>query len=456
MKAANPGTYAVILTQIIGGQAPGDVRSMAAVILRRNMTPTSDTDVQHVFKLMTPEQHTFMKEALLAAILGTQEKSILHKICNLVVEVQGAMWEYQNEAIWQEMLNMLFGFITTNEAMKVDAALQIMCGLFSNIIDHLVKYKKDLYGIFQTTLAHADLDVQLSALQALSNYLQVAENKDTKDFVQLIEPMAAVVMRAYKEDEETTLEDALMEFNDIAEVEPKFFRKNFKDLFNAFIPIVAKGDFTKPLIRHQPIELIMTIAERMPNLLKKDDETLGRFLDTIFRLMIDIDEDIDDDWLQPKEGFRADEDEEEEDQVHFGKNIIDRLVGAVGEKKMLPLLSALCGNSLADNMDWRTKHAGLMALSQVGEYIEDITHLAQMLPMVLKHLMHENPKVRYAALHCIGQLSDDQTEDFQETYYETVYPALIKQMSDPIPRVQSHTLAALTNFLEGANEEIAM
>ncbi len=43
-----------------------------------------------------------------------------------------------------------------------------------------------------------------------------------------------------------------------------------------------------------------------------------------------------------------------------------------------------------------------MAFSQVGEYIEDIENIRAMIPIVLQHLMHPNPKIRYSALHCIG------------------------------------------------------
>ena len=57
--------------------------------------------------------------------------------------------------------------------------------------------------------------------------------------------------------------------------------------------------------------------------------------------MIDIDKDIDESWLRPKEGFKAEEEEEEEDSVHFGKTCVDRLVSSVGEDVMLPLLSHL-------------------------------------------------------------------------------------------------------------------
>ena len=85
----------------------------------------------------------------------------------------------------------------------------------------------------------------------------------------------------------------------------------------------------------------MTIVERVPGVIKKDQQTLMSLLDLIFKLMIDIDEDIDESWMRPKEGFRADEEEEEEDSVHFGKQCVDRIVSGVGEETILPLLSTL-------------------------------------------------------------------------------------------------------------------
>ena len=99
--------------------------------------------------------------------------------------------------------------------------------------------------------------------------------------------------------------------------------------------------------------------------------------------MIDIDKDIDNSWLTPKEGFRADEEEEEDDSVHFGKTCVDRLVSSVGEEIMLPLLSQLVQTTLQNDSDWRYKNAGLMAFSQVGEYIDDIQKIAPMIPVVI-------------------------------------------------------------------------
>ena len=202
-----------------------------------------------------------------------------------------------------------------------------------------MKYKNELGGIFERTLQFSKLDIKLASLQALSNYLSVAERKDTKDFIKLLPLMTGVITQAFTEEDETVLEDALVEFNELAEIEPNFFRADFKMLYEAFKPIVAYKDFANNSIRHQPMEFVVTMIERKPSLAKKDEPLIKDVLESIFQLMIDIDEDIDADWMCPKEGFAGEE--EEEDNVNFGKQAVDRLVAGVGDGMMLPLIGQL-------------------------------------------------------------------------------------------------------------------
>ena len=54
--------------------------------------------------------------------------------------------------IWQDLLNLLFQFIQGDQEAQIDSALVIFNGLFSHILDHLVKYKSELGGIFERTL----------------------------------------------------------------------------------------------------------------------------------------------------------------------------------------------------------------------------------------------------------------------------------------------------------------
>ena len=46
----------------------------------------------------------------------------------------------------------MFTFIQGDVEAQIDTALLIFNGLFGHIMDHLVKYKNDLAGIFERTL----------------------------------------------------------------------------------------------------------------------------------------------------------------------------------------------------------------------------------------------------------------------------------------------------------------
>jgi hypothetical protein len=122
------------------------------------------------------------------------------------------------------------------------------------------------------------------------------------------------------------------------------------------------------------------MIERKTSLASKEVEKLKDLLELIFRLMIDIDDEVDDSWKCPKEG--ASMEEEEEDNVSFGKTLVDRLIASVGDQMMLPLIGTLVQNTMANDTDWRYKHAGIMAFSQVGEYVDEPDKLRMMLPAI--------------------------------------------------------------------------
>ncbi len=96
--------------------------------------------------------------------------------------------------------------------------------------------------------------------------------------------------------------------------------------------IVAKNDFTNTTIRHQPVEFFVTVVERVPNVVKKDEETLKQLLDLIFKLMIDIDEDIDETWMRPKEGSESTKRKRRKTQLPLEKHALTGLYQALEMK----------------------------------------------------------------------------------------------------------------------------
>lgn len=72
--------------------------------------------------------------------------------------------------------------------------------------------------------------------------------------------------------------------------------------------------------------------------------------------------------------------------------------------------------------DWRYRHAGLMAISAVGEgcYKQMETLLPDIVNTVLPFLADQHPRVRYAACNAVGQLSTDFAPGFQKKFHTRV------------------------------------
>jgi len=218
-----------------------EIRSLAAVILRRNIS-SSDVDVADVedvanndnlWQRLSDESRNQIKVELLNTLSNTAEwpKNVIHKVCSLAVVVQGEMQEHEDKGIWNELITLVNTLIQSGVDSNIDSALQIFDGLFGYIMDYMIQFKDDLIKTFINTLRHKTLDIQLASLQCVSKLLSTAERKDVKQFTELMPDMTKVIINAFNEQDETVLEDALVEFNELAEIEPIFFKPYFADVY---------------------------------------------------------------------------------------------------------------------------------------------------------------------------------------------------------------------------------
>ena len=111
-------------------------------------------------------------------------------------------------------------------------------------------------------MAHPDLEVASATLSAVASFLSIAKSDFTKSYQPCLEGMVNVALRALEADDEVNIEIAMIEFNNIAESEAKFFYSSYKDLFFAFTKLIEKNDYANSGIRHQPLEFLVTIVDK--------------------------------------------------------------------------------------------------------------------------------------------------------------------------------------------------
>jgi HEAT repeat protein len=66
-----------------------------------------------------------------------------------------------------------------------------------------------------------------------------------------------------------------------------------------------------------------------------------------------------------------------------------------------------------------------------------IKNLEPVVSMVLNLFQDPHPRVRWAAINAIGQMSTDLGPDLQEQYHQRILPSIVRAMDDyQNPRVQ--------------------
>lgn len=460
VRTANPDKYFLYMLEGVKDVDVSDnARVMACVLLRRDFCPTS-SKMANMWNLLqsTPEYHQvqdYIKNTVLEQFKTEQKKVILNKIGELASEISSSINDNDNKVIWEDLFTTAKELVANGNEVQMEAGINVYTESFRSIANDIVEKDADLHAMFERTLTYENLNINLCALQAVSQLLCVVQPKYAPKFIGLLEFMVKVPMKAAQAQDESVLEDALIEFNSMADAEPKFFKDHFEDLFKVFNDIIKQSDDLSSSVKHQPIEFLVTVVERQPSLMQDNEGYLKELLDTVFKLMIDIEDEIDDTWGDPKDPAQVKE-EVDEDTVVFGKEVIDRLCSSIGEDIMLPLICQLVEVTIKNEDNWRFKNAGLSAFSQIAEYVADIDQVKDMIPTVIDHCKHPHPKVRHSAVHCLGQFATDLKHQFTENYHETVIPAFHERMDDEVNRVKAHACGSLSNFLEKSAQDIGV
>ena len=109
-------------------------------------------------------------------------------MCDLLVEIAGAIYDDKSEK-WQDLFGIIFKLVNSEDPKHIDGGLSCLSGLFAVMVDEFNGQEAELLGILKAKLMHNDLDIQLSALQAVSSYLGMAQRKYTKPYKELIPQM---------------------------------------------------------------------------------------------------------------------------------------------------------------------------------------------------------------------------------------------------------------------------
>eukprot|EP00850_Spirogloea_muscicola_P020012 SM000205S06219 [mRNA] locus=s205:248959:255137:+ [translate_table: standard] len=450
-KAALPDALVLRLLAALRASPRDDLRAMCAVLLRRVLTK----DDVSLWPRLAPATQAAVKAELLQRVRDERAKSISKKLCDTVAELAAGVFE---DGLWPELLPFMFACVSASDDRLREAALLIFAQLAQYIAPSLVPYLATLHGVLHQSLASSTSSgVRIAALRATACFVQMLESPQQRErFQDLLPGMMSTLSLALQSHEEAAAQEALELFIDIAGTEPRFLRRQLQELVHAMLQIAEAQELDEGT-RHLAVEFLITLAEareQAPGMMRKLPQFVGRLFTALMAMLVDIEDDP---------AWHSADGEDDDGQVldsgnyEVGQECLDRLSISLGGNSVLPVASQLLPPYLADQSDWRKRHAALVTLAQVAEGCAKVMvkNLDPVVSMILESFRDPHPRVRWAAINAIGQLSTDLGPDIQQQHHQQILPSLVAAMDDfANPRVQAHAAAAVLNFSENCNGDI--
>ncbi|KAL1540937.1 importin-5-like [Salvia divinorum] len=422
LKQNDPNSLALKLAHLLSSSVLLESRAMATILLRKQLT----RDNSFIWPHLTESTRSAVKNILLSAIQNEESKSIIKKLCDTVSELASSLIP-DNQ--WLEILILPFMFqCVTATSPKLQESSFLMFSQLAQFID--------------------------CCFGAVINFIQCLSSSNDRDrFQDLLPAMMRTLTEALNSGQEATAQEALELLIELAGTEPRFLRRQIVDVVGSMLQI-AEAESLEEGTQHLAIEFVITLAEareRAPGMMRKLPQFISRLFSILMKMLTDVDDDPA--WHSAE---TKDEDAGETTNYSVGQECLDRLAISLGGNTIVPVASDQLPAYLSAP-EWQKHHAALMALTQIAEGCSKvmIKNLEQVVNMVLNSFQHPHPRVRWAAINAIGQLSTDLGPDMQVQYHQRVLPALAASMDDfQNPRVQAHAASAVLNFSENCTPEI--
>ncbi|KAL9436420.1 hypothetical protein AB3S75_022466 [Citrus x aurantiifolia] len=450
LRQSHPDALALNLSRMLSSSSLPECRAMSAILLRKHLT--RDDSTSFIFTRLAPSTQANLKSVLLVQLQNETNKSIIKKICDAVSELAASVLP---DGDWPELIPFIFQCLVTFNDKIQESALLILSRMSQFVGEVLIAHGDTLHEVFSKFLGSNNFDLRIAALEATVNFIMncLPSLGEKERFLDLLPLMMRTLTEALNKGNESSAQEALELLIELAATEPRFLRKQLVDVVGSMLQ-VAEAEGLEEGTRHLAIEFVVSLAEareRAPGMMRKLPQFIRRLFLVLMNMLLDLEDDPM--WHSAE---TEDEDAGETSDYGFGQECLDRLAISLGGNTILPVASAVFPGFLAAP-EWQKHHAVLIALAQIAEGCSKvmIKNLDQVVSMVLNSFQDPHPRVRWAAINAIGQLSTDLGPELQTQFHHRLLPALVGAMDDfQNPRVQAHAASAVLNFSENCTPDI--
>lgn len=130
-----------------------------------------------------------------------------------------------------------------------------------------------------------------------------------------------------------------------------------------------------------------------------------------------------------------------------GEESLDRLLRAFGAEVAFMHIFGIVREHISCG-EWKQKYVAIMVLSQCSEAAEADENVDTIVSLLAELLRDTHPRVRYAALHALGQVSADHAPRLQEQHSEMLVPTIASLIDDDASFVAAHACVVFAIFAQ--------
>ncbi len=368
----------------------------------------------------------------------------------------------ENKEKWDEFLKYIISLfnleLSEQNFSNIELGLHLLSNVYSIAYDELKEGVHIFLKYFTVYFKCNSLSLKAKTVQCINELLcSSLSKKETKQFTGQIFSILETTLKCLQAHDMDNLKVCLDSIQDLSNCEPKILRKSFNDIFILMGKIVEDQEADDNL-REIAFEIIVSLVEGIPKLLEKDDEKLKLLIESLFKYAMELDQTIDNDWLNPNPITFISDEFIPEAKLDEACSLLTRLFEVVNEEKLLKITSdniiELINHSSDDQ--WKYKYIAYITIAEIAGFIKDIESIEKLIKMIINDLFNKNIKVQYASLYCIAELSSEHNPDFQNAYHQYIVPNLIKLLSESkCLRVQLEICDAYVMFVEHLTDDNA-
>jgi len=450
LRSQNPEQLFLVLIKLIETDYSIQYRKFTAILIKNYVSTTSSITEKSVWNELSLEVQDQIKAQLLANLEKEVDPGMARTLAYTIAELDSTLQDFDQE--WPEICELTDRLLKTTENITIKKGVGYI--LLTQILPHISFYYEEripeLMECFKFTLNTDPIPIKLACIETICTSFYLLENVNVEEhYIELLVSITGYIECCLKDKDEASLTKVIESLSALSETEPKLLRMNFGNLFDCCVSIaINPNNYENDKLREMSLELLLEIFYRAPLQTLKGIHSPESYLEETFKAIFYVTRhlatEIDESWVQPKNVFDS-----EDDSSSFGRQAVDRLLNCTKIEIGLNILGSILIAYFSNSEDWRCHYAALMGVSQVGAYIRNAAGLSVLVPVVLNHItLTSNPKVTFAALFCLEQLSKDCDEEFHEVYHSKVMPVLISGLDATIPRVQQQTCFTLKAFIE--------